>query len=81
MLNSNDESQSRVFIDCADSPRKIGHQIASGDLRSTLFNYRIPSDAALQQAFQPVGKGRMLAIQTVGDSLASAPQGRYTRVA
>jgi ABC-type dipeptide/oligopeptide/nickel transport system ATPase component len=37
--------------------------IASADLQSALLNYRIPSDAALQQAFQPVEKRRMLAIQ------------------
>jgi hypothetical protein len=55
--------------------------IASADLQSALLNYRIPSDAALQQAFQPVEKRRMLAIQTVGDSLASALQGRRMRVA
>jgi hypothetical protein len=55
--------------------------IASEDLRSALLNYRIPSDAALQQAFQPVEKRRMLAMQTVGDSLASTLQRRCTGVA
>jgi ABC-type dipeptide/oligopeptide/nickel transport system ATPase component len=55
--------------------------IASVDLRSALLNYRIPSDAALQRAFQPVEKRRMLAIKTVSDSLASALQRRCTRVA
>jgi hypothetical protein len=62
--------------------RKNGRAyIVSADLRSALFNYRIPCDAALQQAFQPIEKRRMLAVQTVGDSLASALQGRCMRVA
>jgi hypothetical protein len=53
--------------------------LASVDLRSALLNYRIPSDAALQQAFQPIEKRRMLAIQTVSDSFPSALQRRCTR--
>src|ERR1700751_4183261 len=74
---------SDTIMEARYQARKNGRSsIASGDLRNALPNYRIPSDAALQQAFQPVEKRRrMLAIQAVGDSVASALQRRCTRVA
>jgi hypothetical protein len=36
--------------------------IAAGDLRNALLSYRIPSDAALQQAFEAPGKRRTLSV-------------------
>jgi hypothetical protein len=56
-------------------------QILATDIRASLFDYQIPSDEALQRAFQPVEKRRELTIQTVRGSVALPVQRRCTNVA
>jgi len=56
--------------------------IVATDIRTALLDYQIPSDEALQQIFQPVGKQRMPAGQIVSrSSLAPAVQRLCTRIA
>jgi len=48
---------SDTIVEARYQARKNGRiHIAAGDLRSAILNYRIPSDAALQQAFEPPRK-------------------------
>ena len=62
--------------------RKHGRSvIAATDIRAALLDYQIPSDEALQQAFEPPEKRPQLAISTVGNSFAPILQRRCTRVA
>ena len=56
-------------------------QILATDIRSALFDYQIPSDEALQQAFHPTEKRREVAALTVGGSFAPILQRRYRSVA
>src|SRR5216684_3634105 len=56
-------------------------QILATDIRSALFDYQIPSDEALQQAFHPTEKRRGLVIQAVGDPFAPILQRRCSHVA
>jgi len=56
-------------------------QILATDIRAALLDYQIPSDEALQQAFQPVEKRRELTIQTVRGSVALPLQRSSTSVA
>jgi hypothetical protein len=56
-------------------------QILATDIRAALLVYQIPSDEALQQAFQPTEKRRELAIRTVDGSFAPILQRRCTSVA
>jgi hypothetical protein len=62
--------------------RKVGrgHVIAT-DIRTALLDYQIPSDEALQQAFQPIERRREHAMQAVGDSFAPVLQHRCMRLA
>jgi hypothetical protein len=62
--------------------RKHGRSvIAARDIRAALLDCQIPSDEALQQAFEPPEKRPQLAISTVGNSFAPILQRRCTRVA
>jgi hypothetical protein len=55
--------------------------ILATDIRAALFDYQIPSDQALQQAFEPVKKGQMRAAQTMPDSsFATAMQSQRRRI-
>ena len=58
-----------------------GSHVLATDIRAALFDFQIPSDEALQQAFQPTEKRRKLPIQTVGGSFASVRQRRCTHIA
>jgi hypothetical protein len=54
---------SDTIVEARYQARKNGRtHVAAGDLRSALLNYRIPSDAALQQAFETPGKRRTLGV-------------------
>ena len=56
--------------------------VLATDIRTALLDYQIPSDEALQQAFEPIQKRREIAIQTVGGgSFAPSLQCRRTLVA
>lgn len=73
---------SDTIVEARCQARRGGRtRITAGNLRSALLNYRIPSDAALQQAFQPTEKRRKLTIQTAGSSFASVLQRPCMRVA
>lgn len=48
--------------------------IVAMDIRTALLDYQIPSDEALQQAFQPAEKCRELATRAVAASFAPALQ-------
>jgi hypothetical protein len=62
--------------------RKHGRsRVLATDIRAALLDYQIPSDTALQQAFQSIEKRQELAIQTVARSFATALQRRCTPVA
>ena len=62
--------------------RKHGRsRVLATDIRAALFDYQIPSDEALQQAFEPIQKRREIAIQTVSSSVAPILQRRCMRVA
>jgi energy-coupling factor transporter ATP-binding protein EcfA2 len=62
--------------------RKNGRSgVLATDIRAALFDYQIPSDEAIQQAFEATEKRPQLAIQTVRDSPAPILQRRCTRVA
>jgi AAA domain len=56
-------------------------QILATDIRAALLDYQIPSDEALQQAFQSTEKRREPAIQIVSAPFASALQRSCARVA
>ena len=57
-------------------------QITARDIQKALLEYRIPSDGALQQAFEPVKKKLIRAAQTVPDpSFATAMQSQCNRIA
>src|SRR5260370_5785777 len=63
-------------------PRKHGRSvIAARDILAALLDYQIPSNEALEQAFEPPEKRPQLAISTVGNSFAAILQRRCTRVA
>ena len=55
--------------------------VLATDIRTALLDYQIPSDEALQQAFEPIQKRREIAIQTVSSSVAPILQRRCMRVA
>ena len=62
--------------------RKHGRShVLATDIRTALLDYQIPSDEALQQAFQPAAKRRELTTQTVRGSVVLALQRRRTSVA
>jgi hypothetical protein len=55
--------------------------VLATDIRTALLDYQIPSDEALQQAFESIQKRREIAIQTVSSSVAPLLQRRCMRVA
>jgi len=62
--------------------RKHGRsQILATDIRAALLDYQIPSDEALQRAFEPTEKRPQLAIQAISGSFAPILQRRCTRLA
>jgi hypothetical protein len=56
-------------------------KVRATDIRAALLDYQIPSDEALQEAFQPAERGREVAIRAVDSSVAPILQRRCTRVA
>ncbi len=56
------------------------HLVAT-DIRTAVLDYQIPSDEALQHAFEASNKCREVAIQTVSSSVAPILQRRCMRVA
>ncbi len=61
--------------------RHGGSAVAATDIHAALLDYQIPSDEALQQAFEPAEKRREVAVQAVASSFAPILQRRCTRVA
>ncbi len=55
--------------------------VLATDIRTALLDYQIPSDEALQQAFELIQKGRELAVQAVGGPFAPIMQRPCIRLA